>query len=162
MPAPARHFRRRLPFVGGWRGVVTFASPMIRHIGYPQSVTVTRKIAAVMLAPVALWLLATAMDVVRHKPDALETPLLWLAFIGVLYLPLFAVAAVLPVVIARYLEYSMPTWLGGLGTGCLAAGIAAASLTTSSNAVLLCALVGAFLGAAMTRDQRADTPASSH
>jgi hypothetical protein len=117
----------------------------------------SRKVTAVTLAPVAFWLLATATDVVRHTPEALETPLLYLAVTWVLYLPVFAVAVVLPVVITRYLECSMPTWLGALGTGCLAAGLTAAILTTSSNALLLCAVVGALLGATLPEGNLRDT-----
>ncbi len=59
---------------------------------------------------------------------------------------MFAFAGVLPIATAHYLESSMPSWLGALSTGCMAAAITIA-ITLSNEAALLCGFVAAFLGA---------------
>jgi hypothetical protein len=95
---------------------------------------------------VAFWFLATGTDLARHRPDALETPLLWLAAAWAFYLPIFAVASITPVAVRRYFGVPIPRYLSALLCGSIAAAITK-TMVTSSVAALLSAIVGLVLGA---------------
>ena len=135
------------------RGAVSprfYARP---DVGYADGVTFRAKVTAIALAPVAFWLLATATEVVRHKPDALETPVLYLAATWLLYAPVFALAGLLPIAIAPYSKAPIARWLCALATGCFAAGITRAAITSSISAALECGFVAALLGAMVAANE---------
>jgi hypothetical protein len=115
------------------------------------------KVTATALAPALFWLLATAEDVARRRPDAFETPLAYLAATWLLYLPVFAAAGVLLIGAGRYFRYRHRTslWCGALGGGGLSLGIAAAVYNLPMRALPLCLAVGAAMGALLARSESA-------
>ena len=100
----------------------------------------------------AFWLLVTAAGIMKHDPEALETPLAWLAVTWVVYLPVFGLGAVLPVATARYFGLALPMWVGAIASGGIAATVAATVFTP--NAASLSACVGALVGSIVAKSDR--------
>ncbi len=118
----------------------------------------TTKVSAIVLAPGLFWLLVTVEDVARRRPDALETPLLWLAGTWLLYLPVFAAAGVLLIRAGRFFRYRNSTslWFGAFGgaalsVACLA--IAGALYQLPMREWRMCLAVGAMMGAVLARSE---------
>jgi uncharacterized membrane protein len=112
--------------------------------------------AVIALAPILFWTLATGVDVARRDPEALETPLLYLASTWLLYLPVFCVAGLGVIAVGRFFRFGSRTapWVGAVGGASLAVmslSVAAAAYNLPLRAWRLCLLVGAVMGALLLR-----------
>jgi hypothetical protein len=110
------------------------------------------RLAMMGLAPVLFWMLATGIEIARRDPEALDTPLAYLAATWLLYLPVFGLAGVLLMGVVRLVRIRTIPFLlsfgaaGGAGLAVLCLTIAAAIYSLPMRAWPLCCVVGAAMG----------------
>jgi uncharacterized membrane protein len=115
------------------------------------------RLAMMGLAPVLFWMLATGIDIARRDPEALDTPLAYLAATWLLYLPVFGLAGVLLIGGVRLVRFrTIPLLLsfgavGGAGLAILCLTIAAATYRLPMRVWPLCCVVGAAMGFGLVR-----------
>jgi len=119
------------------------------------------RLAVILLAPVLFWILATGVEVARRDPESLETPLAYLAFTWIYYLPVFALAGVLLIAGQRFipLRLQVAPWIGavaGAGVSVVALSVAAAAYNLPMRAWRLCLIVGAIIGAMLLQIGQTD------
>ena len=115
-------------------------------------------VAAIALAPVLFWMLATGVEVARRDPDAFETPLAYLAVTWLLYVPVLGVAGAVLLASRRFfrLRSTLLPWLGAVAGGGLAVlglAIAAATYRLPMRVWPSCLIVGAAMGAVLVRNR---------
>jgi uncharacterized membrane protein len=111
----------------------------------------------ILLAPILFWILATATEIASRDPEALETPLLSLAFTWILYLPVFGIAGVLLIAGQRFIprRSQLASWIGAIaGAGLSLVGLSVAAVAYDLPMVRvwrLSVIVGAAMGAILLR-----------
>lgn len=119
----------------------------------------TRRLAVVGLAPALFWVLATGVEIVRRDPDALETPVVYLALTWSLYFPVFGLAGAMllrGVRLVRFGTVSLLLWFGAIGGAALAVlclGIASMTYRLPMRVWPLCVVVGAVMGVSLVRGE---------
>jgi uncharacterized membrane protein len=121
------------------------------------------RIATILSAPILFWMLATGIDVARRDPEALETPLAYLVFTWLLYLPVFGIAGILAIIGRRFFRCrnTLLLSLGALicgGLSVLALGIAGATYRLPMRVWPLCVIVGTLMGAVLLRSESSESP----
>jgi hypothetical protein len=117
----------------------------------------------ILLAPILFWILATGVDIARRDPEAFETPLAYLAFTWVLYLPVFGTAGVLLIAGQRFipLRSQFASWIGAVGgAGLSLVGVSIAAVAYGLPLVSvwrLSMIVGAAMGAILLRMASSDS-----
>jgi len=119
------------------------------------------RLVVILTAPVLFWILATAIEVARRNPEALETPLAYLVFTWIYYEPVFACVGVLLIAGQRFisLRSQLASWIGAVAGGGLtvvALSVAAVAYGYPMRVWRLCFFVGALTGAMLLRIGQSD------